>query len=93
MPSLNDPVVDELQNKKGNVFIGRAPTQGWLRPERVTLRTPGDRNLINPRKQPPNVERPELEFVLLKPGYRSAAAIHQPQRRIRPSEAEWGEIS
>ena len=83
MPSLNDPLVDELQNKKGNLFVGRAPTQGWLRPERVTLRTTGINKLLPPSQQPSIVERPGLEFVLLKPLYRSPAAIHQPRRRIR----------
>jgi hypothetical protein len=81
MPLLNDPVVDELQNKEGNVFIGRAPAQGWLRPERVSLRTIN--RILHPlNKLRSNVARPELEFVLLEPLYRSAAAIHQPQRRI-----------
>jgi hypothetical protein len=63
MPSLNDPVIDELQNEEGNVFIGRAPAQGWLKPEHVTLRTPRNSLLVallGP--QPDDVKRPELEF-------------------------------
>jgi hypothetical protein len=83
MPSLNDPIVDELQNKEGNLFFGRAPTQGWLRPERVTLRMANNRRLLALSEQPPNVEHSELEFVLLKPLHRSAAVIRQPQRRTR----------
>ena len=83
MRALNDPVVDELQNKEGNVFIGRAPTQGWLRPERVTLRMTGNRIPLALSEQPTSVEGSELEFVLLKPLHRSAAVIRQPQRRIR----------
>src|SRR5947209_4330220 len=68
MASLNDPVIDELQNEEGNVFIGRAPAQGWLKPERVTLRTPRNTllvGLLGPL--PEDVKRPELEFVLHKP--------------------------
>ena len=82
MASLNDPVIDELQNREGNVFIGRAPAQGWLIPERVTLRTPGNSLLLALQGRPPNVERPELEFVLHKP---RRGALHRRTRRVKPS--------
>ena len=81
MPPLNDPVIDELQNKEGNVFIGRTPAQGWLKPERVTLRTPINSLLVALHERPPNVERPELEFVLHKP----RRALHRRTRRVKPS--------
>jgi|SRR5450432_621807 len=81
MPSPNDPVIDELQNNEGNVFIGRAPAQGWLKPERVTLRTPVHTLLLALLDRPPNVERPELEFLL----YKSRIAPHGRTSRVRPS--------
>jgi hypothetical protein len=53
MSSLNDPIIDELQNDEGNVFIGRAAAHGWLKPERVTLLTPDNSLLRALPERPP----------------------------------------
>jgi hypothetical protein len=73
MRSPNDPLIDELRGREGNLF-GRAPAQEWVKPETVILREKTFRHVMEGSLK----EGSELEFVI--------PWSAQPARCVRPSK-------
>jgi hypothetical protein len=96
MTWLNDPRIDELRNRHGKLS-SHIPVHDWLKPERVTLRTPSGVADVNALRIPSGVAHanspsilsspaegrtwPELEFVVRAPWKKRSSGI----RPVRPT--------